>query len=1011
MKKKHVRSKKGVMLLLFLISFHMITFAQTVNVTGNVSDDNGESLPGVNITVVGTFQGTITNIDGIYSIDVPADGQLKFNFIGFASQIVDVNNQSKINIVLSEDSESLDEVVVVGYGVQKKSDITGAITSVDVDRLGDVPASSISRALQGKTAGVEIQSTSNRPGGETQIRIRGSRSLTASNDPLIVVDGIPYGGSLSDISSDNIESMEILKDASATVIYGSRGANGVIIITTKRGKVGELKISYNGYYGVSTVARKYDVYNAEEFVNLRTAANYTNYLPNEKESMLLGRETDWQDLVYENGFTVNHEVTLSGGTETTQYAITGGYFKETGVLPEMQFGRYNLRIAIDQAIGDYVKVGLTTMNSYAKTDGESANPMWALVSLTPLSIPYNQDGTINERPGYDTDETHNPLLLSDRERWVEERVRKSSFNTLYGEVKILDGLKYKLNIGLELTNTEYNNYYASNTPFKDGKTNTAQVKNSDNLSYTIENIVTYDKTFNEDHRISVTGLYSIQESESTSSRFDASNVPVDYLQYHNMSLAETVVAPGDDNFYSKWGLISYMGRINYAYKDRYLLTLSGRMDGSSRLAKGNKWHSYPAVALGWNVINESFMENIDVVSNLKVRVGYGETSNTSIDPYRTLGGLSATHYSFDDAGVKGYYVSSLPNKNLGWEYTKTINFGLDFGLFRGRLSGNVDFYMQETSDLLLGKSLPPSQGVPGSFLENVGKTENKGLEVVLNGIIYNPQKDGDFSWDVSANLFFNREEIVSLQDPSVKKDVGNGWFVGHPSSSIYDYEKLGIWQLGEETEAAVFGKKPGDIKLKDLNGDGEITDEDRRVLGSSQPDFQGGFSSYWAYKGFDFSIVGYFRVGGLLRSTLHMPNIYVNRLDGRHNGIKVDYWTPENPTNDMPAPDVTIDASRSEVLGYFDASFLKIRSINLGYNISKKHTKFLGNNASVRVYGSVSDPFIFFSPYVDKGGIDPEPNGRGEDEMDTINIPKNALTIGLNTPPTRKFIFGLNVKF
>ncbi len=603
----------------------------------------------------------------------------------------------------------------------------------------------------------------------------------------------------------------------------------------------------------------------------------------------------------------------------------------------------------------------------------------------------------------------------------EQNRRQSSFNSLYGEVKLYDGLKYRLNVGVDISDGKYNNYYGSNTSFRDGKASSAQVQNNDNLSYTIENLLTYDKTFAEKHRLGITAMYSVQEKESTSSRMDATNIPADYLQYNNFSLVDplNISVPSSNNNYSKWGLISYMGRINYAYEDRYLVTISGRSDGSSRLAPGNQWHSYPAVALGWNIVNESFMKEQDVVTNLKLRAGYGQTSNTSVAPYSTLGGLSGAVYNFGSTGVKGYYVSSLPNTKLGWEYTTSTNLGVDFAFFKGRISGSVDAFLQQTHELLLGKSLPPSQGVPGSYMENIGSTQNKGLEVVLNGTIIRPQSDG-FGWDVSANASIYRGEILELQDPSITQDIGNGWFVGQPLSSIYDYVKVGIWQLGEETEAATYGAKPGDMKLLDFAGatdedgnpiaDGKITDADRRVIGSSEPDFQGGFSSYWTFKGFDLSVVTYFRVGGMIASTVHMPNAYFNRLDGRRNNLKVDYWTPENPTNDMPKPDKNIDANRTNVLGYFDGSFLKVRSINFGYNFPGSITNRISKGMSLRLYGSVTDPFIFFSPYVNAGGVDPEPTGTGSG-TDAISLPTRTLTVGLTTPPTRKFIIGLNVKF
>lgn len=996
--------KKIYGILLLLLSLNLGVMAQNITVKGKVTDQMGNTLPSVSVIVYGTTHGTITDIEGNYTLEAPADGTLQYNFLGYAIQRVPVNNRQIIDVVLQEDLLRLDEVVVVGYGVQRKSDITGAITSVDVGSIRDVAASSITKSLQGKTAGVEIQNIGAKPGSNTQIRIRGNRSLTASNDPLLIVDGIPYSGNLSDIASDDVESLEILKDASATVIYGSRGANGVIIVTTKRGKSGKPKITYNGYAGVSNVSKKYDVYNGEEFIKLRDVAGFTAWSQTEIESMMTGRETDWQDIGYQSGVVTNHEVGVNGGSEETQYSFSLGYYDESYVITQMGYERYNTRLSIDQKIGNHVKAGISTMNSLSITDAESADPTWSLVSLSPLAVPYKKDGSLIEQPTYGTDDTYSPLTLQDKSRWGEQRRKFTSFNTAYLLVDIWNGIQYKLNAGLDFRTEKYNRFYGSDTPFQNGALNEAQLQNLDNLSWTVENMILWEKSFGP-HRLNFTGMQSAQKSTSTSSRFSATDVAADYLQYNNFFLSDVVQATSGNNYFSEWSLLSYMARLNYVYDDRYLVTLTGRMDGSSRLAKGNKWHSYPAVAVAWNIYNESFLEDADFLSQLKLRLGYGQTSNTSINPYRTLGGLTSVKYSYGDTGVSGYYVSTLPNPNLGWEYTTSYNLGLDFGFFNGRLTGSVDAYLQQTNDLLLGKSLPYTTGVTGSFLENIGETENRGLEFVVNGNILSGRTTGGFKWDVNANIFLNREKIISLQD-GVLQDVGNGWFVGESTSAIYDYEKIGIWQLGEEAEAAVYDRKPGDIKLRDLNNDDQITSADRKIIGSQEPDLSGGFTSSWEYKNFDLSVIGYFRVGGTIISTLHMPNDYVNRLDGRRNGIKVDYWTEDNPTNAFPKPKNDPGAYTNTV-GYFDGSFLKIRSINLGY----KFTNLLNSTASLRVYGSVTDPFVFFSPYLDAGGINPEPTTRAEFSNQSVGLPSRSLVIGLSTPPTTKFIFGVNFTF
>lgn len=1014
MKKVNKHILKGVVSFLLLTSFNLLTFAQ-VTVSGTVIDsDNKEPLPGVNVVIKGSTKGTVTDLDGKYSIETSSEDVLLFSFIGYITKEVTVGSQTSIDVAMGIDKKELDQVVVVGYGVQKKSDITGSITSVKADKLREVPAENISKALQGKTAGVEIVNTNRRPGSKPEIRIRGSRSLTASNDPLIIVDGIPFGGSINDIAADDIASIEILKDASATVIYGSRGANGVIIITTKRGEEGKLRISYNGYQGITNVARRYNLYDAEGYMRLKADAGgtaATTYNNDEIESMFTGRETDWQDLMYKTGTTANHEVNLSGGSKTTKYSLTTGYYGETSILPEIGFKRYSTRFAIDQDVSERIKVGVTSMNSLSITDGQSASGIYQILTASPLAKAYDDNGIMIEQPMYPNGDEYSPLSILDTDRWKEQNKRVASFNTFYGEVKLLEGLKYRVNMGYDYSQDNYNSYEGSNTTSRKGGANKAYLRNQHNESYTIENLIIYDKEFGS-HRINFTGMQSIQESNSIKTGFDAEGIPADYMKYYNFHLADNVITSSGNNWESSWSLASFMGRVNYTYRNLYSLTITGRSDGSSRLAPGSKWHSYPAVALGWNIMNERFMSSAEAVSNLKLRLSYGQTSNTSIDPYKTLGGLSQNVYSFGDVGYKGYYTSTLPNESLGWEFTKTTNIGIDFGFLRGRIYGSVDAYIQQTHELLLNKSLPPSQGIEGGYLENVGSTENRGLEFVLNGVLISAATEDGFKWDVNTNIFLNREKIVELQDPTVKEDIGNGWFVDYPSSAIFDYEMIGIWQLDEADEAALYNREPGDIKLKDQNGDTLINEKDRKVLGSSQPIMQGGFSTTWGYKRFDLSVVGYYRVGGMIMSTMHMPNDYFLRLDGRRNHIDVDYWTEDNPSDRFPKPDYAIDATNSNVLGYFNGSFLKIRSINLGYSFNPKLIeKYLGEHSSLRVYASVSDPFILFAPYLKYGGLDPEPTATGENANGAVGIPDRALTVGLDLPPTRKILFGINVKF
>ncbi len=994
---------------------------QQVQVTGTVtSASTGESLPGANIVIRGTDVGTVTDMAGRYSISVPdQDAVLVFSYVGYVSQEVTVGNQTIINILLAEDISALDEVIVVGYGRQKKSDITGSIVSVTEEALREVPTASLNLSLQGRAAGVDIQRTGTRPGAGTQIRIRGARSLGATNDPLIVVDGIPYEGSINDLNPADITSVEILKDASATAIYGSRGSNGVILISTRRGQVGQAQLTLDYYYGITDIIKKYEVYDDDEFIRLRLLSKYDAsqpWLPVEQESIDLGRSTNWQDLMYKNGFVTSANIGVSGGTEDVTYSVAGGHYKETTVLPGQAFTRYSLRATLDQKIGKRVLFGLNTMNTLGYTDGEWASPMFWLIAMSPLCVAYDDDGNLVQQPAYPREDAYSPLTINNTELWKQQRRRLRTFNSFYGEIKIFEGLKYRLNAGLDFRTDKYGHYFGSDTPFQNGGPNAATIDNGEAWSYTFENLLIYEKTFAEKHNLNVTGLFSVQETESSNTAISLSNIAADYIQYYDPSLADDFV-PNDNSGYTRWGILSYMARVFYNYDNRYLLTLTGRADGSSRLAEGNKWHYYPALGLGWNIHNESFMQGANFLSNLKVRFGYGQVSNTAIPPYRTLGGLSRTPYSFGPTGIYGYLVNSLPNETLGWEYTTTTNLGLDFGFLANRVSGNVDLYKQKTSDLLLAKTLPQTSGVEGSYLENIGETENRGVEVTLTANILSSMRG--LNWAVDVNWYLNREKIVALQDTSVKRDIGNGWFVDHPIDVVYDYKKIGIWQTDEQMDALMMGFFPGQIKLEDINEDGRITEEDRLVLGHYEPKWIGGMTNRFNFRGFDASVVLYLRVGGKLVSTLHQPNSFLNTLQGRRSGIKVDFWydnyvdprtgdTLSNPTNAYPKPDVTYqNPYYGSTLGYFDATYLKIRSINLGWTLPQKWTSRVNIN-SLRVYVTAQNPFrALFSPYVDAGGLDPEPTGRGGSDTQGLG---NRLTVGANTPPTRSILFGISLK-
>lgn len=1017
-------------LLFILCLLPLWAFAQSVAVKGIVKDASGTPIIGASVLEVGTTNGTITDFDGNFTLKVANKANLQISFIGYQSQTVAA--AANLNIVMKDDTKVLDEVIVVGYGTAKKSDVTGSIANVNDKTLKEVPAQNFTQALQGRIAGVEINRTSSRPGADQQVRIRGTRSLNASNDPLIVLDGIPFPGSISDINPNDIKSLDILKDASSTAIYGSRGANGVIIITTNKGVQGKPTVNYNGYVGAVTVFSEYPMFNGAEYLKYKEVATANGSAWGALGTMdEAGVDTDWQDLIFKTGITTNHDLTVSAGTEKGAYNFGTTYYNETAVIPNQGFERLSVRGSFDQEIGKYFKVGISTQNSYSKTEGETSSPLYSILQMSPLINPYNADGSIREEvlELNSSDKTLNPLLF-DKAGEKHEELRKTfaSYNSAYAEVKLFDGLKYRLNLGLNYRQSNYGKFNAPGTPYMGYNATLAEasISNALTTNWTVENLLMYDKKFGK-HSINAVAMYSAEQTTYNYSSASATGITADALQFYNLGLNTDKISinPANQNYWKR-GLLSYMGRVAYQYDNRYMLSATFRADGSSVLAKGKKWHSYPAVSAGWSIRNEEFMKDVDWLSSLKLRVGYGQTSNQAINPYATLGSMKAVYYTFGSTESTGYFPNSVPNEQLGWEYSTTWNYGLDFGMFDGRLTGTFEYYTQRTKDILMQLSLPASSGIASAYWQNIGETENKGWELSLKGIIFdNP--DG-WSWDLGFNIYSNKNKIVALAGEN-KRDTGNGWFEGKPIDAIYDYKKLGIYQKGEEAIAkAAINGKPGDIKVAynlvdgdpvtfDENGvpSRQINANDRQVIGTAEGDFQGGFNTRVAYKNIDLSIVGAFKSGGTLISTLHAPQGYLNMLNGRRGNIKVDYWTEDNPTNAYPTPGGTGgggDApTYASTLAYFSASYLKIRTISLGYNFSEKLLQNVGISKA-RVYCTVQNPFVMFSPYNDETGLDPEPNSLVRENSATEGgLPSRMLSIGTNTPSTRNFIFGVNLTF
>jgi TonB-linked SusC/RagA family outer membrane protein len=1027
------------------------TIAQNLTVHGKVTKDDGQPLQGVSVQVKGANTGTTTDINGYFNISVSGNGTLIFSSVDFTSREVKVNNQTNLDIRLTAVEKTLGEVVVVGYGSLRKRDVTGAVVSVSERALRDVPVPNLQQALQGRAAGLEIQRVGNQPGAGGQIRIRGIRSISGSNEPLFVVDGIPWDGTLNDINPDDVASIDVLKDASATAIYGSRGANGVILVTTKKGRNGETRVSYNGYYGIGKVANPYPVFSADEYQSMRNISTWgAGYLPEERKGMTLGRNTDWQDALYSNSFRTDHNITVAGGANGNTFSLGGGYFKENTVLPGEDYTRYTLRGTIDAKVGNRIRVGLNSQNSVSYQNGSqfvSGSPLFPMLAISPLMPLYDSTGAIYTKPWGNVDDNnasqrYSPLFLKNNNNsWVDKVRRLRTFNSAYGEIEFFKGLRYRLNLGLNYAQQFAGQFQgADNFPvkpnfFRAAQGNLARVDNGETAGYTVENLVFFDKTIKENHKINFTGLYSIQQSQSFNTFVQKDSITDDFVQFYNLALstpingANTAIGGGE----SKTSLISYMARVNYSFRGKYLLTLTYRRDGSSRLAKGNKWFDYPAVSAGWVISDEKFMQRIGWLNNLKLRTGWGKTSNQSINPYQSLGlvnnsngldagstGANVIRYNYGPTIVTGYNVVTLPNPNLSWEFTRTVNVGLDFGLFKNRISGSLEYYNSTTDKILYNVSLPVTSGVAGAFLTNVGKMENKGFEFSVSSL--NIESKSGFSWTTDLNLFFNRNKLLQLSS-GVNREIANQLFVGYSMTSIFDYKKLGVWQISEAAQAAALGSQPGQVKLEDYSGpngkpDGVINSTyDRYVIGNQDAKLQGGLTNRFSYKGFDFSTVIYARFGGLLLSQIHQPNsAYLTVMDGKRNGLKVDYWTPTNPSNWFPMPQANISniSTAWSTLGYYSGTFVKIRSINLGYNVKRSWLNRI-KAQSMRFYVSVDNVATLFSPYYNKTGIDPEGTGTGSQGVSNPgNIRGNnngngVITIGLSTPPRRTLTFGANI--
>jgi TonB-linked SusC/RagA family outer membrane protein len=960
-------------------------------VTGRVTISGGSGLPGVSIIVDGTNTGTTTDNEGKYTIAAPnSSSTLIFSFIGYLSQKIAIDSKRVIDVQLKEDVAQLSDVVVIGYGTVRKRDLTGAVTSLKSEDIKQVPAQSPLESIQGKVAGVDITRGSGSASSGINILIRGNRSIGAGNGPLFIVDGIQTSN-IDNINPNDIESIDFLKDASSTAIYGWQGANGIVIVTTKKGVTGKPKVSFNMYYGLSQVSRYPSVLDGPGYVAIKREANRATgkwnsviddaaiFNTQELAAIKNNEWIDYQKELFHNGTQQNYNVGVNAGSEKTKVFFSIDYFNEKGIVKFDQAKRYSFRANIDQTINSWVKVGL---QSQVTTRDESyrRDPLNMANKIIPLGTIYDGNGVFIPYPL--SGSSISPLADEQPDVFSNTGKKTNIIANTYLELRPLKSLTFRSNFGANLGFSRIGLFEASNTINRNGGNSQSSISASNSRFINWDNILTFNKEVNA-HSITLTALSSYVEniSEDVSALGQGQLLPAQL--YYALGNAPTNISISSG--FEKWNVLSFAGRLNYNYKSKYLLTLTNRADGASRLSTGNKWAFFPSAAVAWQVGDEDFMKGQNIFSDLKLRLSYGVAGNSGISPYGTQSTLTRVPMAFGESSFQGFTFSPLlGNAEAGWELSKTKNLGVDMGFLKSRLSATIDIYDTRTSDLLLPRGLPPTTGVKTVY-QNIGKTRNNGVELGINSVNIRTK---DFSWNSSLTFTHNRERIVSLVTKSID-DIGNGWFVGKPISVFYDYEKLGIWQTAEKDRAASFGQVPGDIKVKDQNGDGKIDAVNDRVVlaGQNRPNWFGGLNNKLSYKGFDLSVYLFARWGQTISPS------FLGRYDRQSNlsnsSAAIDYWTPENPTNAYPRPNANISGASTlywSTIGYVDGSYLRVRNLSLGYTFPNLKKSYFN---SMRFYVTGSNLFTWTKSSKLKE-YDPE-RGGGESSPMLKNV-----VVGLN---------------
>jgi TonB-linked SusC/RagA family outer membrane protein len=960
-------------------------------VSGKVTDSSEQPLPGVTVVVKGTTQGTVTNADGDYTLaNIPDNAMLVFSFVGMKMREVAVGSQMRINVRMEEETIGIEEVVAIGYGYVKKSDLTGSVSSVKSDEISAFPTTTLTQSLQGRAAGLQVQQNSGAPGATVQVRIRGTNSIQGSNDPLWIIDGFPGNQSL--LNASDIESVEILKDASATAIYGSRGANGVIIVTTKQGKEGPTKVEYSGSYSLQSLAKRQDMMNASEYAqlyNIYTKEEQGEEYFSPEQIRNFGEGVDWQDIVFRNAPVHNHSINLSGGNNKTKFSIGTSLFDQDGIIQANDYRRLTLRGNLNHEISKKFSISYNViLNRIDRTTiDETSIVRWTLTA-PPTHEPYTDNGDytmLNTVFPFSPDDLGNPVAH------FNEISRKNYSNNVMSNlaltIKPVEDLSVKISGNITNSDSRSDTYTSVDMPERNSA---ASIGASNSLYLNFDNIVTYDKTFNIDHKINITGAITYEKSVSKNLGASGTGFLSDVTETYNLGSATNFGVPYTS--FSDWSLLSYLGRANYSFRDKYLFTVSIRADGSSRYSKDNKWGTFPSTAFAWRFTEEEFLNDFSFITDGKLRLGYGKTGSTAISPYYTMDMLSSGKVALQDDLFTFFAPGTRLPADLKWETTSQFDVGLDLGVLNNRLRITADYYIKNTRDLLNTVQLPPSLGYV-TTIQNVGEIQNRGLEFQLDATIFKQE----LKWNISANMAFNRNKVLSL--------YGGQDVKGSIYSVTVDNSYINLLREGEPLGAFVgylFDgfDEDGHFKYRDLNEDGKLGDEDRTWIGDPNPNFIYGFNSNLLWKNFNFSLFLQGSQGNdiLCLSYLHHNFLYYQGFNTLSD-VLYNHWTPDNPNAKYPKIDYNMSPKYSDQF-VFDGSYLRFKNIELGYNIP---FDIVGSNWIKGAYVYVSGQnLITLTSYP---WWDPEVNSKGG---------SNSINQGIDHysyPTSKGYTFGFKLTF